>query len=189
MTRDEALKSLVERAEEAILHSTDVDVSSICNSNREAFADLRALSLICCDTVEYITRISQYEIQYSCQLRTSFSKLTIIQITDCSAMKYLFCKSVAKCLLQLQELKIYNCGGMEVIVMNEGTNDEYINFCKLKKLKLENLPSLRSFYMEKKEMHWGSMDHSVVSCAQFQPLFGGMVWLPFIKLYIYRLLF
>ncbi|CAJ2643407.1 unnamed protein product [Trifolium pratense] len=88
--RDESITSLVERAEEVTLWPTDIDVSSIYNSNREAFMDLRGLRIDLCDTVEYIAqdtveyiaRISQNEIQRICQPRTSFSKLTFLHIGE-----------------------------------------------------------------------------------------------------------
>ncbi|KAK1368049.1 NB-ARC domain-containing protein [Heracleum sosnowskyi] len=96
------LESVLGRAEELFLWCTDV---SICNSNRDAFADLKILYVQCCDTMELLARISKDEIQLSCQLHTSFSKLTTLEISKCSAMKYLFCNSVAKCLVQLQTLR------------------------------------------------------------------------------------
>ncbi|XP_074356442.1 uncharacterized protein LOC141696159 [Apium graveolens] len=177
--RDKGFQSLLRRAEKMTLKSTDVDVSIICNSNREAFADLRELEIESCDAMEYIARLFQDEILHSWQPLTSFSKLTILRVGRCSAMKYLFCKSVAKYLMQLQTLYIHECPAMEVIVTNEGTGDgEIIEFSKLKKLELGNLGSLRSFYREKKEKNWGSTDKSVISYVQFQPLFDEMVAFP-----------
>lgn len=79
------------------LKSTNVNVSSIWNSKREAFTDLRKLRIDSCDTVEYIARISEDKYQCSRQQQTSFSKLTILHIESCFGMKYLSCKYVAKC--------------------------------------------------------------------------------------------
>ncbi|WOG87771.1 hypothetical protein DCAR_0207002 [Daucus carota subsp. sativus] len=175
-TSDKAIQSLVERAEKVEVVSTDVDLGSICNSNKKAFADLRDLEIRLCHNVEYIARISQDEIQQNRQLRTSFSKLTNLTIRSCLTMKYLFCKSVAKCLGQLQILEVDECPAMEVIIMNEDPSDgEIIDFHKLKTLDLRKLWSLKSFCRGKKEMHSGSTDNSVTSSAQFQPLFDGMV--------------
>ncbi|KAL1827379.1 hypothetical protein ACET3Z_005791 [Daucus carota] len=97
-------------------------------------------------------------------------------------MEYLFCSSVAKCFLQLQELGLEYCPGMEAIVRNEGTGDaDVINFPKLKLLKLHKLPRLKSFCREKAPM----MDDSANECVQSQPLFDGMVEFP--KLLDYQL--
>ncbi|KAL1827800.1 hypothetical protein ACET3Z_006212 [Daucus carota] len=185
-TSDKAIQSLVERAEKVEVVSTEVDLSSICSSNKKAFADLRDLTILYCDNVEYIARISQDEIQHNRQPRTSFSKLTNLSIRGCLTMKYLFCKSVAKCLGQLQILEVDECPAMEVIVTNEGPSDgEIIDFHKLKTLDLRKLWSLKSFCRGNKEMHSGSTDNSVTSSAQFQPLFDGMVAFPSLeKLYI-----
>lgn len=176
--RYKGLQSLVERAEEVRLSYTDVDGSSIWNSNREAFTDLRILEITSCDSVEYIASFSQDEIRLGRQLQASFSKLTILKIKYCSAMKYLFCKSVGICLAQLQELEVVSCGKMEAIVMNEGTSDgDITNLSKLRRLELESLSSLRSFlYRKNKEKQRGSPDNSVISCAQFPPLFDEMVY-------------
>ncbi|KAL1834473.1 hypothetical protein ACET3Z_004124 [Daucus carota] len=139
----EGLEILIERAEYLILRCTDVKVSSICNRNREAFADLRNLYIQRCDTMEHLARISQNEIQLICQKRTSFSKLTNLEIKNCSTMEYLFCNSVAKCLMQLEKLSIFNCPMMEVIVKNEGrSGGDVINFSKLKSLILVKMQRL-----------------------------------------------
>lgn len=173
-------ESLVETAEEVILMSTDVNVSSICKSNREAFADLRYLHIIYSQNMEYLAKMLPGEIMYSFQPLKSFSKLITLKFKDCYGMKYLCCESVAKCLVQLQELSIDSCLLMEAIVVNEGTSDgEIINFSRLKSLTLSEMPRLKSFYMEKKRLHPSStasvIDSSAITSSQFQPLFDGMV--------------
>lgn len=175
----EVFQSLMGRAEEVVLwRAMDVKLSSICSSNREAFADLRNMSIVECDTMEHLVRISQNEIQHNHQWGTSFSNLIILEIKHCSAIKYLFCNSVAICLVQLQGLYIEGCPVMEAIVMNEGTNnEEIIKFPKLKSLSLLEVPRLASFYRENKEKHSCStsrMDNSAIPSA-YQPLFDAMV--------------
>lgn len=133
--------------------------------------------------MEHLARISQDEIHYSPQPRTSFSKLVRLSISGCSAAKYLFNISAAKCLVQLQELVIEYCVVMEAIVMNEGTGDgDIISFSNLNSLKLRSLPRLKGFYMEKKDTYPSStsiLDKSVFHSVQFPPLFDGMVCYTF----------
>ncbi|WOG94556.1 hypothetical protein DCAR_0313852 [Daucus carota subsp. sativus] len=156
----EALVILVERAEQILLRCTDINVSSIWHRNREAFADLRYLYIHYCEieflarmSEDMIRRMSEDMIRPSLQPSISFSKLSILQIRGCSAMKYLFCSRVAKCLMQLQQLCIDDCPLLEAIVTNEGTSDGYsINLFKLKSLKLTKLLRLKSFYREEKDM-------------------------------------
>ncbi|KAL1825678.1 hypothetical protein ACET3Z_012456 [Daucus carota] len=174
----EALEILVERAEQILLRCTDINVSSIWNRKREAFADLRYLCIHYCDieflarmSEDMIRRMSEDMIQPSLQPPTSFSKLSILEIRGCFALKYLFCNRVAECLMQLQQLCIDNCPLLEAIVTNEGTSDGYsINFFKLKSLKLTKLPRLKSFYR----------DDFVIS-VQFQPLFDDTVAFPWLE--------
>lgn len=167
------LESLMVRAEELSLCFSNVEVSSICNSNREAFADLRNLQIRGCNAMEHLARTSQH----SRQPQRCFSKLTILEIVNCSAMKYLFSSSIAKCFVQLQVLNITNCALMESIVMNEGMSDgDIINFSKLKSLKLSNT-SLKSFY-GKQDIHSSSTsvaDKTSIPFVQYQTLFDGMV--------------
>lgn len=135
-----AFRNLIERAEELIFCDTDVKLSCICGCNREAFADLRYLYIEIYQNMDYLARMSQEEIQHSLQLRTSFSRLTILEIRRCYRIKYLFCNTVVKSLVLLQELLIYKCPEIEVIIMNDGTSDgDIINFSKLKSLKILNI--------------------------------------------------
>lgn len=145
----EGLENLIKKAEELLLWCTDVKVSSICNRNREAYADLRKLFIQHCDTMEHLARISQDEFQLSCQPQTSFSKLTNLEIKVASLHfkdKIPLCSSVAKCLKQLQNLSIFDCPVLEVIIMSEGTSDgDIINFSKLKSLMPSKMQRLTSF--------------------------------------------
>ncbi|KAL1824639.1 hypothetical protein ACET3Z_011417 [Daucus carota] len=185
----EGFGSLIERAELLKLYCTDINVGSIYDSNREAFADLRCISIRRSSSMEYLARMSQGEIQHSCQPLTSFSKLTKLQICEAYEMKYLFSKSVAKCLVQLQEVYIFDCPLMEAIIKNEqdtSNEGDIINFFKLKSLKLLRLPRLESFYGEEKEMQHSSStsimdDSAAIPLVQSLPLFDGRVAFPFLE--------
>lgn len=122
--------------------------------------------------MEHLARISHQEIQHSLLPQKSFSKLTSLFIRGCNELKYLFCNSVAKNLVQLKELCVKNCQGLEAIVMNEGTSDgEIIYFSKLKSLTLSYLWEVKCFYGKKEDMHSSLASPSL----QYQPLFDGAV--------------
>ncbi|XP_063947096.1 disease resistance protein At4g27190-like [Daucus carota subsp. sativus] len=171
---EESLKGLVQKAEYVKLKHIDINViGSIFDSNPEAFTELRELHIKECNEMEHLARMSQDEIQHSPQ--TSFSKLTCLEITECSGLRYLFCNSVAKCLTQLQKLIIRDCPVMEAIVMNDGSSSgDIIHFSNLEELELSKVPRLRSFCSKNK-------DAMMQPSAQFQPLFHRMVEFPALK--------
>ncbi|KAL1830766.1 hypothetical protein ACET3Z_000417 [Daucus carota] len=171
---EESLKSLVQKAEYVKLKHIHMHViGSIFDSNPEAFTELREPHIKECNEMEHLARMSQGEIQHSQQ--TSFSKLTCLEIIECSGLRYLFCNSVAKCLTQLQKLIIRDCPVMEAIVMNDGSSSgDIIHFSNLEELELSKVPKLRSFYSENK-------DAMMQPSAQFQPLFQRMVEFPALK--------
>lgn len=137
-----------------------------------AFPLLEELVIDGCDNTGHLERISQDEIQNSFQPATCFSRLTILFISSCSKMKYLFCNNIAENLLQLQELSVYSCGSMEGIITNKGTSDgKIINFSKLKILMLSGMPKLASFYVDLHSTSTLSTDPS----AGYQDFFDGMV--------------
>ncbi|KAL1822280.1 hypothetical protein ACET3Z_009058 [Daucus carota] len=174
------LEALLEKAEKAVLEKID-DFKGIiiCSSNRDAFAQLRTLYIDDCNNLECLARISQNEIQHTHQKWNAFSRLTILKITSCSALKYLFCESVAKCFVQLQVLRIYWCYKMEVIVMNEGNSGgDIISFPKLESMELAHLPGLTSFHRKKHSGSTSVIDNSAVSPAQRRPSYDGMVAFP-----------
>ncbi|XP_043814374.1 uncharacterized protein LOC110618951 isoform X2 [Manihot esculenta] len=76
----------------------------------------------------------------------SFNKLEILQVRNCQKLTYLFSLSAAKCLLQLQEMKVKDCPRMEAIVIDESENsNEVLEFNCLRSLNLRNLPNFRTF--------------------------------------------
>ncbi|KAL8127897.1 hypothetical protein AgCh_014733 [Apium graveolens] len=175
-------EDLIARAEEVRLEKSDVELSSICNDNRRAFEDLKTLFVDGCNNMESLASASQDEIQYSLQPANCFFNLGSLTIRSCSKLKYLFCTSIAKSLVQLQELSVYDCESMEAIIMNDGTSDgEIVNFLNLKSLKILYIPRLASFYWEEKNMHSGSTS-LVDPSVQYQPLFDRMVMLPSLNL-------
>ena len=175
---EESLKSLIDKAEYVNLQCSNITVSSIFESNREAFTELRNLQIEECNKMDHLARMPHNDIQHSQQ--TSFSKLTYLEIIECSGLRYLFCNSVAKRLTQLQKLIIRDCPVMEAIVIHDGSsNGDIIHFSNLEELELSNVPRLTGFCRENKD---AMMQPSV----QFQPLFHRMVCY---KIYFSNLIF
>ena len=70
-----------------------------------------------------------------------------LQVSKCGKLINLVSPSMAKTLVQLEELTVSYCDEVKEIVENEGgeATDDKIVFTKLKKLKLHFLPNLKSF--------------------------------------------
>ncbi|KAL1822222.1 hypothetical protein ACET3Z_009000 [Daucus carota] len=162
-------EGLIARAEVVRILNSDVEMNRIREGHSRAFDKLRELYLYGCNKMRHL---AQDEIQYSLQPSTCFSKLTSLEISACSKLKYLFCNNTAKGLVQLQEFIVEHCESMEAIIMNEGgpSDGEIINFSKLKSLKISNMPRLAGFYTEKNFMHSGLMDHPKVAFPSLEKL-------------------
>ncbi|KAM3707029.1 hypothetical protein ACJW31_03G194100 [Castanea mollissima] len=78
----------------------------------------------------------------------TFAKLSTIKIVSCSSLKRVFSTSVAKALMQLEELDIMDCATVEEIVAKEeGIETTTLSvFPRLISLILSSLPELKSFY-------------------------------------------
>ncbi|XP_022718890.1 probable disease resistance protein At4g27220 [Durio zibethinus] len=110
------------------------------------------------------------------QLKTeSFSRLKTVVVAGCDRLKYLFSVSMANNLYQLQEIRVRECENMkEIVVEEEGREDNVVEFRQLRSLKLEDLPELKSFYsMEETPSLIGQ--GGSVSSTNMVPLFNGKV--------------
>ncbi|KAK3013992.1 hypothetical protein RJ639_009545 [Escallonia herrerae] len=78
----------------------------------------------------------------------ALSNLKFLTIRYCGAISSLFQKSVAKCLVQIEDLNVFSCNMMKELVLKESGDEhsEKIEFPKLKFLMLNDLPKLRTFY-------------------------------------------
>ncbi|XP_050274698.1 uncharacterized protein LOC126717238 isoform X6 [Quercus robur] len=77
----------------------------------------------------------------------SFPNLEKISVWECESLKSLFPTSVARCLKQLEDLRIVECGIEEIIEQEEGAKeDAKFVFPKLTLLILRQLPKLKWFY-------------------------------------------
>ncbi|KAK0602308.1 hypothetical protein LWI29_032199 [Acer saccharum] len=102
--------------------------------------------------------------------QVSLQSLTVVEVESCNKLRYLFTLSLARSLLQLEQLTVKNCGSLEHIVEIKeaeenvgggGGND--VMFPRLRKLQLERLENFINFYSENsslnlrtaKEQMWG----------------------------------
>ncbi|KAH7853714.1 hypothetical protein Vadar_005821 [Vaccinium darrowii] len=81
----------------------------------------------------------------------SFYKLRVITVEGCNQLVYVLPPCMLPQLQNVQELSIYHCGELEVIVSkelkeNEAADNDIIVFHQLKKLVFWNLPKLKSLY-------------------------------------------
>ncbi|KAL3750232.1 hypothetical protein ACJRO7_011253 [Eucalyptus globulus] len=105
----------------------------------------------------------------------SFVKLKTLKVENCGEIKHLFPSSMTRIFLQLEEIEITTCQLMQQIVagaeanehMDEIDDDANLTPCKLRRLTLQNLPEMTSFYKTR--------DHSVVF------LDGQQVSLPWLE--------
>ena len=104
----------------------------------------------------------------------TFEKLRTIKIEGCSSLKSFFPTSVAKALMQLEELKIKNCATVEEIVAKEEgieTTTLFI-FPQLTILELQDLPELKSFYPGNYTSEWPSLKGLRIQKCDKLKIFG-----------------
>ncbi|XP_056165944.1 uncharacterized protein LOC115680959 [Syzygium oleosum] len=131
------------------------------------FARLESLVLENLNNLEKICR--------DCLPPESFSKLKIVKVDECDVIKHLFPSSMAHIFLQLEEIEITGCHLMQRIIgdceadeyRDEIDDDANVKSCKLRRLTLQDLPEMMSFYETE--------DHSVVF------LDGQQVALPWLE--------
>ena len=85
----------------------------------------------------------------------SFQNLQVIVAVRCESLESLFPTSVARCLQQLETLRIIECGIEEIIEQEEGAKeDARFVFPKLTLLILQQLPKLKWFYRGMHTSEW-----------------------------------
>ncbi|KAK3419942.1 hypothetical protein EUGRSUZ_G00714 [Eucalyptus grandis] len=88
--------------------------------------------------------------------QVNFQCLHSISVFDCKSLTSLFPASIAKDLVQLEELEINGCGIMELIEKEEGLVPTF-DFPKLTSLKLKHLTELKCIYTETHVLHWPTL--------------------------------
>ncbi|CAJ1949990.1 unnamed protein product [Sphenostylis stenocarpa] len=90
--------------------------------------------------------------------KVSVSCLRKVSISNCPDLQYLFPTSVAKKLLNLEEITVQECKSLKEIVAKEGDETfEAIKFERLKIIALDSLPSLICFYSGSDTLHLPSL--------------------------------
>ncbi|KAF7850501.1 hypothetical protein BT93_L5452 [Corymbia citriodora subsp. variegata] len=88
-----------------------------------------------------------------CLALESFSKLKILKVDNCAAIKHLFPLSMKRIILRLEEIEISRCRLMQQIVVDAEANEDgdeiddnsEVKSCNLRRLTLRNLPKMTSF--------------------------------------------
>ncbi|RHN78626.1 putative P-loop containing nucleoside triphosphate hydrolase, leucine-rich repeat domain, L [Medicago truncatula] len=77
-----------------------------------------------------------------------FQNLSEVSVEECTSLISIFPLTVARDMMQLQSLRVSNCGIEEIVAKEEGTN-EIVNFVfsHLTFIRLELLPKLKAFFV------------------------------------------
>uniref|UniRef100_A0A5B7A010 Uncharacterized protein n=1 Tax=Davidia involucrata TaxID=16924 RepID=A0A5B7A010_DAVIN len=169
------LTVLLHRAEVLYLNELQGLENVLRDRDGDKFLDLKYLEVEKCESIrQLLGKLTPLG---------SMCKLTVLKVGNCR-MKYLFCLSIVRGLVQLQHLEIKECEIVEEIVGDEEEVTDMVVFPKLKIMALEYLPNLRSFYpkMKKKSRKEENLD------IPAQPLFNEKIAFPALeKLIIERL--
>ncbi|GKV46148.1 hypothetical protein SLEP1_g53156 [Rubroshorea leprosula] len=152
-----SVKKLLKKTEELHLQGTR-DVPAVNDLDEEDFQNLKYLFIQDARNVESISWKPAFPVLEELVLRnlenmtgicrgsvteSHFSKLRKITVETCNQLKNLFSYSIAKNLLQLQEIRVTNCKNMEEIVDDKEQGGKIDK--ELWSLRLEDLPNLIGF--------------------------------------------
>ena len=85
----------------------------------------------------------------------SFQNLQKIYVHECESLKSLFPASVARCLMQLEDLGVFDCGVEEIVAHEDGAEAAArLVFPKVTLLSLSKLPKLKWFYQGVHTSEW-----------------------------------
>ncbi|KAL7612393.1 hypothetical protein Lser_V15G04875 [Lactuca serriola] len=120
--------------------------------------------------------------------------LKILEISNCGGLEHIFTFSALESLRQLQELKIYGCRSMKVIVKKEeedassssssssSSSKKVVVFPRLKSIELEDLPELEGFFLGMNEFRWPSLDEvTIKKCPKMMVFAAGGSTAPQLK--------
>ncbi|KAF7840439.1 putative disease resistance protein [Senna tora] len=104
----------------------------------------------------------------------SFPSLQQVKAYDCETLESMFPASIAKGMLHLEELEIFNCG-IDVIVakaqVSESGAPTFV-FPKLYTLQLWNLPNLKNLYGDRHTSEWPCLQHFIILDCDGLEIFG-----------------
>ncbi|XP_039173426.1 uncharacterized protein LOC120295883 [Eucalyptus grandis] len=102
--------------------------------------------------------------------QVKFQCLRSISVSKCKSLASLFPTLVARDLIQLEELEIYECGIVELIEKEEGPIPRF-DFPKLTSLKLKLLIELKCIYTGRHALHWPALKTlEVLGCNKVEIL-------------------
>ncbi|KAK0601237.1 hypothetical protein LWI29_022368 [Acer saccharum] len=120
---------------------------SYAKENPFLLSSLESLDLVCLENLRYIWKGPTQQV--------SLQSLTVVNVYECNKLRYLFTLSLARSLLQLEQLRVSYCRSFEHIVEIKeaeenvdggGGND--VMFPELRKLQLVVLKNFINFYSE-----------------------------------------
>uniref|UniRef100_A0A2N9GRM5 Uncharacterized protein n=1 Tax=Fagus sylvatica TaxID=28930 RepID=A0A2N9GRM5_FAGSY len=149
------LRQLLQKSENLILHEIgnlknlkDVIDATSDQNLRAAFPSLERLELSRLDNLEKIYDGQFPKGSFSGAQHTCFGNLRYLVLDSCTRLKNVFSLSIARGLVQLQELRISDCRNLEEIFSKEGEDEkavDMIKFPKLTLISLDVLPRLIGF--------------------------------------------
>ncbi|TQD95233.1 hypothetical protein C1H46_019155 [Malus baccata] len=143
LEESQAVRLLLKKSKKLYLWEVK-NFSVLTDLDQEGFEDLKELHLWKCPNIEYLANGTS----------GFLTNLRFLQLKFCGVLKYAFSLSVARNLVQLQELNINGCHQMEEIVSKQGRvyeeEADMISFHKLANLTLEGLWSLVGFFQANK---------------------------------------
>ncbi|XP_056159421.1 uncharacterized protein LOC115691916 [Syzygium oleosum] len=133
------------------LHITSMDNMEMIWGSQvaaDSFHNLKSLCVHKCNKLKFV-------LDKELHRQVKFQRLGSVSVSRCKNLTSLFPASVAKDLMQLEELEINECGIVELI-KNEGLVPRFV-FPKLTSLKLKHLPELKCIYTGTHPLHWPAL--------------------------------
>ncbi|CAL8168902.1 unnamed protein product [Prunus armeniaca] len=133
--------------------------------NVQAFNKLRNLSLYNLPSLMHV-----WETGGSHHI-TGFGNLTFLSVSLCGSLRYLFLSTVAKLLVNLEDLKVGNCKKIKQVIAKADTEcaDQEITFPRLYSMTLKDLPNLICFSTEAYTLKLPSlMELNVIRCPDLR---------------------
>ncbi|KAI3824807.1 hypothetical protein L1987_06278 [Smallanthus sonchifolius] len=138
----------------------------------ESNVDEGSAHVLTCSTLKSITIVVP-----------QLSNLKSVYISTCDLLSHVFTFSTLESLKQLKELNVTRCKAIQVIVKEEnGTSSENVVFPRLETLVLDNLPSLKGFFLGMNEFRWPLLDDVMINdCPQLMMFTSGESKTPKLK--------
>ena len=136
--------------EKLIVDSALLEEELFSEETFDTHVQLKHLTIFHCDYLKHIWK-QNAELKPLIQNKhissSLFHNLATLDVSRCSKLKSLMTVSMAKAMVQLKKMSLFDCGMMTQVVENDrdDSDDEIITFNKLKILKLEYLDNLTSF--------------------------------------------